>query len=376
MSHTASRRSLTVMATVAAATGMTAGIAAAQTAGPPGWRIVQVVGPRHANSLFEISSVSAAAPRDAWAIGFACPSPCGPAGVLLEHWSGNGWHRLSTPSLPSGESLNPGGFVAAASARDAWVFPLVQGRTVDSTLAWHRIGASWQKFRLTGFDVTSAEDFGRSDTWAFGPGPVSAFRFNGTRWRSAAIPVSPQGTSATGPADLWAVGPRLGSGRHPFALAHWTGSRWHTTVFPRLRLPQGVAVGFARVAALGPRDVWVAAQLAKGMALFPGQLLLHWNGSRWQRVVVAGQPSGLFYIASDGHGGVWITGFGPAPAFTPTFYHGSRGHWARVRVPSLPGETPQLTGLTWIPGTRSLWASGLLNGSMNGSQGVIFKDGP
>lgn len=380
MSRTALRRSAAVMATVAAATGMTAGNAAAQMAGPPSWRIAQVVGARQANNLYEVSSVSAAGPRDAWAVGFACPSPCGPPTVLVEHWSGNGWHRLSTPPLPSGVSLNLGGAVAAASAPDAWIFPFVQGRTVDSTLAWHRVGSGWQKFRLTGFSITSAQDFGRTDVWAFGVGsistPVYAYRFNGTRWRSAATPVAPQGTSATGPDDLWAVGPRVGSDRHPLALAQWTGSRWHTIGFPRLRLPSGVVVGFARVAALGPRDVWVIGQLAKGMGLYPGQLLLHWNGSRWQRAVVPGRPSGLDYIASDGHGGLWIAGSGPAPSVAPTFYHESNGRWNQIRIPSLSDETPQLTSLSWIPGTRSLWASGRLNGSMNNSQGVIFKDGP
>jgi hypothetical protein len=70
-------------------------------------------------------------------------------------------------------------------------------------------------------------------------------------------------------------------------------------------------------------------------------------------------------LASDGHGGAWMTS-GTAAA---VMYHYSGGRWANVPRPA--GVDLQ-TDLELIPGTQSALAAG----ELNGSAGAIVKYGP
>jgi hypothetical protein len=108
---------------------------------------------------------------------------------------------------------------------------------------------------------------------------------NGKGWRNVTMPVVPQGTSALGPRDIWAVGPvTRASAKAVDAIANWNGTSWRSVRFPRLRLGTGVSIVNPQVVALSRNNVWVASSLGKGMGIFPGALLLHWSGSGWRHV--------------------------------------------------------------------------------------------
>jgi hypothetical protein len=83
--------------------------------------------------------------------------------------------------------------------------------------------------------------------------------------------------------------------------------------------------------------------------------LLHWNGHRWSKVRMPTGRTGYLF-AGDGHGGLWVSGFGRAPAYKQTFLHRtSAGRWSAFGVPLRNGESPgNVSELSLIPGTTSL----------------------
>jgi hypothetical protein len=145
-------------------------------------------------------------------------------------------------------------------------------------------------------------------------------------------------------------------------------------------MPKIKSVGTPQVFGLvagGPRSLWATIPTGGPVGARRGYLV-HWDGKRWHRVRT---PRGVFnqpYAnpqAPDGHGGVWLQGFGPAPADAPRLYHYSHGHWTTYRTPA--GSHGQFQALAWIPGTRSEWAVGETAVASDGTaNAVIAKYGP
>lgn len=126
--------------------------------------------------------------------------------------------------------------------------------------------------------------------------------------------------------------------------------------------------------------MWADAYLSQGMGIANGTVLLHWNGRAWSRISVPYPTSQPGPLTQDGHGGVWLSGYGTASTnFRAYLYHDNGGHWSRVAVPAAASSTTQLSALSAIPGGHSVWAAGesLPNPNPSGtSQGVILKYGP
>jgi hypothetical protein len=94
---------------------------------------------------------------------------------------------------------------------------------------------------------------------------------------------------------------------------------------------------------------------------------VHWNGTSWTRVSLpfGGHPITGKPLASDGHGGIWlVVNIGTGKNLTTWFAHYAGGKWTKTAVPDVPRSLPPPLGqtmpdqLAWIPGTRSLWATG------------------
>ena len=103
--------------------------------------------------------------------------------------------------------------------------------------------------------------------------------------------------------------------------------------------------------------------------------MLHWNGRAWSRVAFPYLGSAFSPIASDSHGGIWLaTASGAGGNTVMWFDHYAGGRWSRVKVPRGDGVQPEVFYLNWIPGTRSLWATGEVDFANDGE--AVLKYGP
>lgn len=139
---------------------------------------------------------------------------------------------------------------------------------------------------------------------------------------------------------------------------HWNGRSWAAIAGPDLNLGSGQWLVGGNIVASGPHNVWVDYAIqAEGSSTSTG-LLLHWDGTSWHRTAVPLAPNGVWSMARDGRGGLWLTAEGSSPVGVNWyFYHFSRRRLTLVAVPARRGST-QLFGaghLAWIPGTTSLW---------------------
>jgi hypothetical protein len=337
--------------------------AAAAASGSAGWHIVQALGPTTGqSSVLSLDPVSA---NDAWAAA-AVGGSSGPASLVIERWTGASWTKVPGAAREvSSAGGTDGATVAASSASNAWAFVQTsnrRGTDITDALQWRH--GRWTKTTFGSWQlVTTAAAFSPANVWAFGlqlSGKPSTFvkRYNGKTWRSASAPIQVESLSALGPDDMWATGQKLaknGAQVTPFVeeLSHWTGSHWHSVRYPKLKLGSGVAIASPQVVALSSSNIWIVSALSKGQGLYPGMVLLHWNGSTWSRVhVPAADALSPFSATSDGHGGLWIS------TGASDIVHYSHGRWTRSAAPKGSSASTQLSEINWIPGTRSVWAGG------------------
>lgn len=333
----------------------------------PGWRIVQAL-PSEPGSgqpgggYTDMLSVAAVSARDAWATGDICPPQCDvrTASLLVEHWAGARWHKIPSPP-GTGPFISPTA-IGASSGTNAWVFAGTVGTTTRVS-QWN--GSRWASFSfLRNAVTTAAAVFSRTEVWAFGE-IVSAYpqpyvvRFNGSRWLRVPSPLLPQDASALAPDDIWTVGTLTGPG-NVWATAHWNGSSWRTLRFPRLHLPRNAEISNAAIEGFSAHDAWVDIGLDyRGVAPYPGIVVLHWNGRAWSRVPVPYRTLVVGDISRDGRGGIWIYATGPATATgTPVYlYHYRNGQWSRQPAPAEGGHATGMGVLSWHPGASSGWAA-------------------
>jgi hypothetical protein len=339
------------------------------------WKIAQVIGPPDGDSLMD--DISATGPRDAWAIAQVCGSSrCthGSATLQVERWDGTGWRQVA--ALPGPVLHAQNAFVGASSGTDAWVLAEFD-RGAD---ALHWDGKHWTVFRAGGCGQVFPVVFGPGDAWAFSGGTrACASHFSGHSWQQVVMPGIPDAVSAASRNDIWAVG-RVPSGTASpgYIAMHWDGRSWTAIAIPDLDLRSGQRLVGGNMVATGPRDVWVEYGVqAQGNNDLTG-LLLHWDGASWHRIPVPLAPGGVWSMARDGRGGLWLTAEGSGPTGVNWyFYHLSRGRLTLAAAPAKRG-TSQLYGagqVVWVPGTASLWGIETLSSGLHGSQGTILRYG-
>jgi hypothetical protein len=264
----------------------------------------------------ELQSVSAASPSDAWATGFS-----GDNKVLMAHWNGTAWARVSIP-LTGFPSLNS---VSADSASDAWAV----GQTCGSA-------------------CNSVKDL--------------ALRWNGTNWANVAIP-SPgkppvvddlYSVSAAAPNDVWAVGffGHSGGGNLSALALHWNGTAW-----AQVPVPNAAHVELLAVTAKSPNDVWAVGD---DLSTFDA-LILHWNGTAWTQAAIPAITGSLKAVTELSPGNVWAVGLGGFTSGTSLVLHWDGTSWTRQASPS-PGGTgvsdfSRLLGVSALSATNA-WAVG------------------
>jgi hypothetical protein len=372
---------LTRVAFLAAAVGLAIGTAVpASGAATPGWRVVKIFGP--AEGVWADNFVATGA-GDAWSTWDAVSHS------LVERWTGRAWRQVPVPPNLAGDAASSVA-IGASSASNAWLFD------PGKVLRWN--GSAWRletipawvvHINLSGsFSVTSAV-FSASSVWVFSAGVDSmtkpdhfAAHYNGHVWVKVQLPGVISQVSALSPTDIWALGVTTATalGSNPaYILMHWNGKTWATVRIPKVSPPAGAVEFPVDLAATGPADAWLQRDIDQGSAGARTLYLLHWNGRSWTRVNLGFPTSFVDYMTQDGHGGVWMVANGPARAFRFLTYHLNAGHWTRYTAPVATGlSLLDLTGISWIPGTRSVWLTGNMTGPPNGNGifGAILKFGP
>lgn len=365
----------------------------ASAASKPGWRVAQTFGPAEGSWSQQFAVTGA---KGAWSTWYACVI-CGGANpttqFLVERSTGGAWSQVA---VPPALGLDPASVVAlgASSANDAWLF---NGYAKGGT-AFHWTGSAWSsvtvpswvvRANLSGSYSVTPVVFGPQSVWVFSEGQDAftnpshyAARFDGTTWTQIQLPGIPASVVALSPSDMWATGispADVGKANPPELLMHWNGSTWSTLSVPLPKVPAGTYEYAGNLVALGPAEVWLTLNKQAGVSGAKTAFLLHWKNKKWSQVKLGLATSIVDFMASDGHGGIWLASNGPAPKYAWYFDHFNGGHWTRTLVPPLKGDTVGgVTGLTWIPGTQSVWAAGeeFIPKQAKGILGTIFKYGP
>jgi hypothetical protein len=355
-----------------------------------GWRGVELIGT--AGQAWA-GGLVADAPGDAWSTWqscTACQSARRATLVRVEHWDGSRWAQVAVPRALAG-AAGSAVAIGASSAGNAWlVGPGLVLRWDGSRWRAQPIPA-WVTLGSAGVYKVAAEVFGPGSAWVFSldrnssPTPYYAARYTGGSWSKVGLPGSPDEVSALSPDDIWVLGATratAATSNPATILMHWDGTSWSTVAAPTVSVSSAVTVNDEDLVAAGPDDVWLVRETqvsnSDGQTVITGTYLLHWDGTSWARVAaVLPAQTGVDAMAQDGAGGLWLAGSSVTGSGWG-LYHYTAGRWATAAVPGGSARV-SLTGLSWIPGTRSLWATGnLLTGDATSTapwDGLILEQG-
>ena len=322
----------------------------ASVAAAAGWRVLfqHHYGPAVDYSVYNVAV--ATSPANAWVLGGS--DIAGGTGTVqypvAAHWNGKAWRGVPLPAGLTSDIIA----ASAPAASDIWAVTWFGGWI----LHWNGVRWLVAKDLPGGGELTGVVATSPDNVWVFGGGGyiggLGTWHYNGKTWREfkSGDAVGLEAGSALSARNIWAVGGNLSPSS---AIDHFNGTRWQA-------VPAKAFSGlqFGSIRAFGARNVWVTA-VALG-ATKQTAYLLHYNGASWTRFSVPWQIQ-LNDPVSDGHGGLWFTGypFGPREQFL--VHRSADGAWSRTYVTWFP------QGLAHVPGTFSLlavgWAHDLTGGS-------------
>jgi hypothetical protein len=326
----------------------------AQTTTPPTWHISAEVSnpPSGLITLYEITAVRG----DAWAAGQGGPTGYGPQ---IDEWTNSaGWVNMTPAHLNTGQI----GAIGMSGPDNVWA---AAGDVGNYALRWN--GHKWTYFPFhTDVSVTGLAVLSPDNVWTFGyynEYQPYIRHYDGHTWHGVSSPVVPLAVSGASAHDIWIVG-AIGDSMattsdYPSALAQWNGWRWHMVKLPNLHLGRNQMFQPLGITALGPRDVWVDGEVNGNSGVVNlRSMLLNWNGKRWG--VYRSPVNNLAQVASDGHGGLWLTA-DPGYPGQADFLHFRNGKWIVVPSPLPTGQaddTSDMYGIVNVPGTTQEWAGG------------------
>ncbi len=271
----------------------------------------------------ELAAVDAISPNDLWAVGNICGP--GTARTLAMHWDGNGWSVVPSPNSGPGDDSELSS-VSAVASDDVWA---VGDYQVAFEYEWetfieHWDGTAWSivpspnpagstTTYLTGVSALSA-----NDVWAVGHSHGGARplieHWDGTAWSIVPAPYatgsdfnSLYSVKAIAPDDVWAVGFQNvnSAGQNGQGLIlHWDGTAWTAVDSP---IP-GYATILLGVTANSSKDVTVVGYVQTRDVQFQ-PVTEHWNGKRWTAVkVVPPGPVGQLRGTVAFEGSNWAVG--------------------------------------------------------------------
>jgi hypothetical protein len=243
----------------------------------------------------ELWSVDAISSTDVWAVGNLCGP--GTARTLSMHWDGTGWAVIPSPNkspLDSSELSS----VSAVASNDVWAVGNYQVafQYEWETLIEHWNGTSWSIMPspnpndsdvtyLTGVSAVSA-----NDVWAVGYSQSGAKplieHWDGSAWSIVPAPYpsrsdfnSLYAVTAVSANDVWAVGYQneneQGKNGQGF-IVHWDGTQWSAVNSPIA----GNATILLGVTANSSTDVTAVGYVTTSTIQWL-PVTEHWNGRKW-----------------------------------------------------------------------------------------------
>jgi hypothetical protein len=317
-----------------------------------------------------LAGVAAASQRSAWAVGYA---GSGVRKVLMLHWNGARWSRVTSPKVLTG----PGSLsaVTVVSARNAWAVGSTGSDLHPRSLILHWNGRAWNtvaKPSVANSELSAVTANARGG-WAVGyhsTGPSVPqtspliYRLTGTHWSrvdpkfGTGTGVAMDGVATTTAGTTFATG--LYTGQITGVLARWSGTAWNWTKFPE----QGTYHWLNGIAA-GPRGTAFAVGFNTGTG-GGGMIGIRWTGHAWVRA--PGPASSPYTVALAPGGTEWAAGSKLSGTHTHTLVLRWNGRaWTRVASPATAAE---LNGLAFAT-ARYGWAVGAASTSTGKSRTYI-----
>jgi hypothetical protein len=246
------------------------------------WSIVPGahVGENDSNALY---SVTALAPDDVWAVG-SYSNSFGESGTLIQHWDGAEWSVVPGPSVEPAFGVLTG--VSAVAPNDIWAVGYATGSNQGGqTLIEHWNGSAWSIVpspNASTFDneLLEVAAVAANDVWAVGYYSINGSsmhatlveHWDGTQWSIVPSPNlgyyhnALSGISALSSNDIWAVGSYAHDHDtpHQTLVEHWDGSQWTAIFSPG---PGEMDNGLGGVAAVAQDDVWAVGTLRRSNQL-------------------------------------------------------------------------------------------------------------
>jgi hypothetical protein len=279
--------------------------------------------------------VAAASNSSAWAVGYAGRNSS--AKVLMLHWDGSKWSRVTRPAVLA--SAGQLAAITVVSASDAWAAGYTGTDTSQRTLLLHWNGTAWSRVTSPApiAGALNAVTATATSGWAAGdvhPGGASfsplILRLTGKAWSRPATKygthtdddVRLDGVAVTPQSTAWAIGNTQATS----ALAHWNGSRW-TSGYSQFPLP---AVYLFNGIAAGPgATAFMVGSRLSGASQIPFSAKL--AGTTWRKVKVRAPAGAALRSVTFAPGGTaWAAGV----AGTHTLILRWTGKaWARISSP-------------------------------------------
>jgi hypothetical protein len=325
----------------------------------------------------QLAGVAAVSNSSAWAVGYAGRSSA--PRVLMLHWNGTAWSRVTSPSVLAGTGELTA--VTVVTARDAWAVGYIPaaGGTLSRSLLLHWNGTAWSQVTSPGpvpggllWAVTATATAG----WAVGyvntnpsaplccAGTPLVLRLSGTKWSRVSTKLGDgaylKGVAVTGTNIALAAGGPLAMAVG--ALAHLSGGVW---TWDKPNPAPGLLDGIAA----GPGGIAFAVGANEYTAPFPA-VSLRWTGRAWQKVTVSAPGlSQLNAVAYAPGGAAWAAGSYPSGStLRPLVMRWNGTAWTRVTSPGT-GET--LSGLAFSAAGYG-WAVGSTTSTSGSYKTVIL----
>ncbi len=315
-----------------------------------------------------LESVSATSPSDAWAVGSRWTGT--QTSTLIQHWDGDRWKRIASPS-PGGANGSYLHGVSAVSSDDVWAvgnYYANQDLTEVRTLIEHWDGTRWTvvpspspKGYVNLADVSAVS---ATDAWAVGVHRTATEtmtlieHWDGTKWTKVPNPLAggPEqlfAVSALSATNVWAVG-HYDNGTQDYQglIEHWDGTSWTVMSSPGML---GV-VELRGISATSPNNAWAVGSYAGTKTLIE-----HWDGTSWTKVP-SPSPSAdasLWGVTATSADDAWAVGsfaYGPDGYTKTLIEHWDGTSWTKVSSPT-PGGNDRLFAVSAVSATNA-WVVG------------------